>query len=218
MSAPALPLSGPLFFHLRSRVAAVSFGARCILRGTPLGALGSGDLGAPGQSRGRAVGPVSFHFLLLNPGSPPSSGSPQPRPDPQTPVPTSQGPLRPGSGEVPVHEWVGLAGSAVAPALTAWAASMAGPSPASECQSALGGPPSSCLPPFLPLPAVTLFRWSPTRPGRGGPPQPGMPARGHKHMGASGGWRPGPWPRWPWRKLEDGRGLMTPSRGPWGLR
>lgn len=35
MSAPALPLSGPPFPHLRSWVAAESFGVRCILREAP---------------------------------------------------------------------------------------------------------------------------------------------------------------------------------------
>lgn len=51
MTAPALPLSGPLFPHLRTRVAAESFGVRCILRGTPLGTLGSRDLGTQGSTR-----------------------------------------------------------------------------------------------------------------------------------------------------------------------
>lgn len=49
MNTPALPLSGPPVPHLRTRVAAESFGVRCILRGIPLGTLGSGDLGTPGK-------------------------------------------------------------------------------------------------------------------------------------------------------------------------
>lgn len=49
MNTPALPLSGLPFPHLRTRVAAESFGVRCILRGIPLGTLGSGDLGTPGK-------------------------------------------------------------------------------------------------------------------------------------------------------------------------
>lgn len=61
MSAPALSLSGPPFPHLRSWVAAESFGLRCILRGTPVGALGSGDLGTLGKPRRRAA---SLSFLL----------------------------------------------------------------------------------------------------------------------------------------------------------
>lgn len=45
------PLSGPPFPHLRTRVAAESFGVKCILGGTPLGTLGSGDLGTPGDGQ-----------------------------------------------------------------------------------------------------------------------------------------------------------------------
>lgn len=180
MSAPALPLSGPPFPHLRSWVAAESFGVRCILRGTLLGALGSGDLGTPGKPRGRAAGP-SFSLppsvsrapawakgtrvLPLPVGVP--SPSQIHRPSSLPP----RGLCVPGRGRCSLHEREGLAGSAEAPALTAWAASMAGPGPASEPQSAHSGPPTlpASFPPPVP-PAVTLFRGSPTRHG-GSPTQ-----------------------------------------------
>lgn len=73
--------------------------------------------------------------------------------DPQTSIPASQGPLCPGLGEV--HEWVGLGGGAVVPVSTAWVASMAGPGPASELQSAFCD--QSFFSFFLPIsPAVML--------------------------------------------------------------
>lgn len=229
MGAPALPLSGPPFPRLSSRVAAESFGVRCILRGTPRGALGSGDLGTPGSPGGGqqalcfALPPSASRALAW--GLPQAAGSPRPWPDPQTPpLPTSQGPLRPGPGRCGLHEWVGLAGSAVAPAWTAWAASMAGPGPASEPQSALGGPPalpasSPSLPHPVP-PAVTLFRWSPTRHG-GSPAWEGRPAPGrdtderHPLQGASLGPQPGVWLRQPGRKFEGGLGLQGRGAMTW---
>lgn len=170
MSTPALPFSGPPFPHLRSRVAAESFGVWCILRGTPLGALGSGDLGTPGKSQGQAASP----FFSLPPsvlraltwGLPQAMGVPGPGRIHRPPPPPPRGLCIPGRGRRRLHEWAGLASSAAAPASTAWAASMAGPGPASEPQSALGGPPT--LPTSFPPPtpsAVTLFRWSPTRHG-----------------------------------------------------
>lgn len=158
-------------------------------------------------------------------GSPPSSGeSPALAGSTDPPLPTSQGPLRPGPGRCGLHEWVGLAGSAVAPAWTAWAASMAGPGPASEPQSALGGPPalpasSPSLPHPVP-PAVTLFRWSPTRHG-GSPAWEGRPAPGrdtderHPLQGASLGPQPGVWLRQPGRKFEGGLGLQGRGAMTW---
>lgn len=174
MSALAHPLSGPLFPHLRSWVAAESFGVRCILRGTPLGLWGLGILAlreSPGGGQQALHPSCSLRLLHGQRGQGVSPGkSPRPWPDPQTLIPTSQGPCVPGRGRRSLHERVGLAGSAVAPASTAWAASMVGPGPASEPQSALGG--RSALPTSFPthvLPAVTLFRGSPTRCGRGEP-------------------------------------------------
>lgn len=131
-------LSGPPFPHLRTWVAAESFGVKCILGGTSLGILGSGDLGTPGKHPGDGQQVLPSHK-----GSCMGSGDKvissthwesSPCQIHRLPSLPPRGLCVLGWGEV--HEWVGLGGGAVVPVSTAWVASMAGPGPASELQSA----------------------------------------------------------------------------------